>query len=104
MYKQRNAFYDWSRVPLILDTTQAALLLQITPDRLAHLCKTGQFPAMRVGKAWRIGREAIRERLEGTPRRRTEDNMDKTQPAPLEEATSQEDPRPMYAGGNPIYG
>lgn len=102
MYKQRNAFYDWSRVPLILDTTQAALLLQITPDRLAHLCKTGQFPAMRVGKAWRIGREAIRERLEGALRRRKKDDMeDRT---PLDEVTSQEDPRPMLMGDVPLYG
>ncbi len=67
MYRQPNHYYDWSRVPLILDTTQAALLLQITPDRLAHLCKTGQFPAMRVGKAWRLDRDVIRERLTGRP-------------------------------------
>ena len=101
MYKQRNAFYDWSRVPLILDTTQAALCCKSPPTGL-HLCKTGQFPAMRVGKAWRLDRDVIRERLTGRPRRRKKDSMeDRT---PLDEVTSQEDPRPMYVGGNPIFG
>jgi len=61
----RTTYTNWNALPLILTTTQAALLLQITPDRIAYLCKTGAIPAAQVGKGWRIDRDVIRERLKG---------------------------------------
>lgn len=62
---QPRYYTDWNRVPLLLDTSQAAVLLQITPEHLSRLCKKGAVPAMRIGKGWRIGRETIRQMIEG---------------------------------------
>lgn len=67
MNRQRNQYTDWNKVPLILNTTQAGLLLQMTPDRLSRLCRSGAIPAMQLGNKWRISREAIREKLNGEP-------------------------------------
>ena len=67
MYKQRNAFYDWSRVPLMMTIDQAAVLIQITPEHLRTLCRKGIVPAMQLGQEWRISRDVVRERLNGRP-------------------------------------
>jgi excisionase family DNA binding protein len=71
MYRQPRHYYDWSRVPLILDVAQAAILLQITPEHLARMCKAGTIPAAQFGKGWRIERDVIRAKLAagggGTP-------------------------------------
>ena len=62
---QPRYYTDWNRVPLLLDTYQAAVLLQITPEHLSRMCKKGTVPAARIGKGWRISREVIQEMLSG---------------------------------------
>lgn len=67
MNRPRNQYTDWNKVPLILDTSQAANLLQVTREHVSDLCKRGELPAMQLGSKWHISREAIRERLDGKP-------------------------------------
>lgn len=67
MNRPRNQYTEWSKVPLVLNTVQAGLLLQMTPDHLSRLCRSGAVPAMQLGTEWRISREAIREKLNGKP-------------------------------------
>ena len=66
MNRPRTTYTNWNALPLILTTTQAALLLQITPEHLSRMCARGTIPAMRLEQQWRISRDMIRGRLEGT--------------------------------------
>ena len=61
----RTTYTNWNAVPLMLDITQAAILMQITPENLRKLCQQGKVPAIHIGKEWRIDRDAIREKLKG---------------------------------------
>jgi excisionase family DNA binding protein len=81
MTPYRKPCTDLSREPELMTVAQAARVLQLCPESVKRLCRDGLLPAMKIGREWRISREAIHARLEG-----------KT------------DPRPMYAGENPIYG
>lgn len=59
----RKHYTEWGRVPLLLTTDQAAILLQSTPENLRKLCRTGKLPAIQVGVEWRISRDSIRDLL-----------------------------------------
>ena len=69
MYREPRQYTDWSRVPLMLTISQAAVLIQITPEHLRTLCRKGIVPAMQLGQEWRIDREVVREMLKGSTRK-----------------------------------
>jgi len=51
----------WNDVPLILDVTQVAVLLNLHPNTVTRLCRTGQLKSHKFGKEWRIAKEAVQE-------------------------------------------
>jgi len=71
-----STYTDWNKVPLLLDLTQAAVLLQLTPEGLRRICKAGQIPAAQFGKLWRISRDVIREMALGGANRASEDGAE----------------------------
>ncbi len=58
---------DWNSVPVIFDISFACRLLGKTQESVKRMCTTGQLPAFKAGKEWRIDREAFRKWMrEGT--------------------------------------
>lgn len=45
---------DWSQVPLFLDLCQMAMLLNLDSETVRLKCASGEIPAKKVGKFWRI--------------------------------------------------
>lgn len=50
---------DWNDVPVILTADEAADLLRIHPNTLKQLIADGDIPAVKVGRAWRISKDAV---------------------------------------------
>lgn len=46
-------------LPELLDTRQAAQVLNVTPRMVTDLCKKGRIKAVRLGKLWRVNRDAL---------------------------------------------
>lgn len=51
---------SWEDWPLILGTEEAAKLIGSNTARIRELCKAGIIPNVRLGRAYRIPREALR--------------------------------------------
>ena len=47
------------RIPALLDTRQAASLLNVSERTVTRLCSRGKIRARRVGRLWRINRDAL---------------------------------------------
>lgn len=53
----RTAFvYDWASVPVIIDTAMVCQLLGMSDATVKRLCASGELPARKIGKMWRINR------------------------------------------------
>ena len=50
---------EWSNLPLVLTTQQVADLLQVDHRTMTNYCRHGQIKAFKIGKHWRITREAL---------------------------------------------
>ena len=50
---------EWSNLPLVLTTQQVADLLQVDHRTMTNYCQRGQIKAFKIGKNWRITREAL---------------------------------------------
>lgn len=50
---------DPRTLPLLLTVRQAAELLNVSEKHVTVLCRKGEIKAVRVGSAWRIGRDAL---------------------------------------------
>lgn len=48
-----------TNLPELLDTRQAAQVLNVTPRMVTDLCKKGRIKAVRLGKLWRVNRDAL---------------------------------------------
>jgi excisionase family DNA binding protein len=54
-----TTFTHWDDVPLLLTTDEAATLLRLHVNTIKYMIRNGKLPAARVGRAWRIPREAV---------------------------------------------
>jgi excisionase family DNA binding protein len=50
---------EWTNLPLVLTTQQVADLLQVDHRTITNYCQRGQIKAFKIGKHWRITREAL---------------------------------------------
>lgn len=48
-------------LPELLNTSQAAEVLQVTPRMVSAMCSSGKLKAVRVGRLWRVNRDALYE-------------------------------------------
>lgn len=47
------------QLPALLDTRQAAEILNVTPRTVTRMCEQGKLKAVRVMSLWRINRDAL---------------------------------------------
>ena len=50
---------EWTNLPLVLTTQQVADLLEVDHRTITNYCQRGQIKAFKIGKHWRITREAL---------------------------------------------
>ena len=55
---------NWADVPVVVDLPYASVLLQLHPETLRKLSVSGEFPAKKIGNAWRIEKSRLMEYLE----------------------------------------
>lgn len=48
-------------LPMLLKTTQAATILNVTPRTVQLMCEAGKLKAVRVQSVWRVNRDALLE-------------------------------------------
>lgn len=56
---------NWDALPLIMTAKQAATVLQLHPYFVKQMCRDGKLSARKIGRAWRISREAVKAMMEG---------------------------------------
>ena len=56
-----NTVKDKETLPELLSTAQTAEVLQVTPRMVSAMCSSGKLKAVRVGKLWRVNRDALFE-------------------------------------------
>jgi excisionase family DNA binding protein len=52
-------YTNWDEIPLVLTTDEAAGLLRVHVNTVKYLIRNGKLPATKIGRAWRIPREAV---------------------------------------------
>ena len=50
-----------NNLPMLLTTTQAATILNVTPRTVQSMCEAGKLRAVRVQSLWRVNRDALLE-------------------------------------------
>lgn len=58
---ERASMDDIARMPALIDTVQGAAILGTTPLSIAKKCKDGTYPAVKVGRGWRINKRRFLE-------------------------------------------
>ena len=57
---------QWSDLPLVLTTEQAATVLQIKRRTIANMLDRGDLRGVKIGKEWRVSRAELLRFVEGT--------------------------------------
>lgn len=57
----RVDYFNSHQMPALLDSKQAAQLLNVSERTVTRLCNRGKIRARRVGRLWRINRDALFE-------------------------------------------
>lgn len=58
---------QWSDLPLVLTSDQAAAVLQLTRRTVANMLDRGDLRGVKIGKEWRISRAELQQFIEGGP-------------------------------------
>ena len=56
-----KAYGSYEDFPELLSTKQAAEVLNVSMRAVTDLCKRGRIKSIRIGKLWRINRDALFE-------------------------------------------
>lgn len=59
MAETKTGTTDRDALPELLNTSQAAEVLQVTPRMVSAMCSSGKLKAVRVGRLWRVNRDAL---------------------------------------------
>lgn len=52
---------DYGTLPPVLSTHEAAQVLRVCDSMAGKLCRSGKLRAVKVGKNWRVNRDALLE-------------------------------------------
>lgn len=55
---------DWEVQPAIMTVQETAIFLRRGEACVRNLCRSAGFPAIRIGRTWRINRDGLRRWLE----------------------------------------
>ena len=58
-YKEALDAYKQERLPVVLTAAEAMDVLGVGKNTMYRLLKTGELPAVRIGRAWRINLENL---------------------------------------------
>lgn len=64
---QTATWMEWSDMPLLLTTKDAAKVLRVHTSTISHWCRRGKLPASKIGGSWRIKREDVLALLDTEP-------------------------------------
>jgi len=56
---------DWDSLPPIMDLNETAVVLRCGYRMALELAHTKGFPALRIGRGWRVGGEGINDGMRG---------------------------------------
>lgn len=65
MRKKLTYIRDWSELPVLMTLEQCAAVLNCTYENVRLLVKHGELPARKIGKSWRVNKEALKKMFEG---------------------------------------
>ena len=63
--RRTNVPVNWATVPLVLDVSTAAVLLDTSVSYIRKALEKGDLPGGKIGKEWRIDRDKLREKIGG---------------------------------------
>ena len=72
MYDASASAADPRALPLLLNVRQASELLNVSEKHVRDLCVAGKIKGVKVGSAWRVGRDALLEQFGITGTRETQ--------------------------------
>ena len=58
-YKETLDIYKQEHLPVVLTAAEAMDILGVGKNTMYRLLKTGELPAVRIGRAWRINLENL---------------------------------------------
>ena len=58
-YKETLDIYKQEHLPVVLTAAEAMDILGVGKNNMYRLLKTGELPAVRIGRAWRINLENL---------------------------------------------
>ncbi len=61
---EQTKWTNWDEVPLVLGAQQVADILGVHINTIKKMLRDGRLPAVKVGRAWRVQRKAVRAMLE----------------------------------------
>lgn len=64
-YKETLDAYKQERLPVVLTAAEAMDILGVGKNTMYRLLKSGELPAVRIGRAWRISEENLAHFLLG---------------------------------------
>lgn len=65
MRKKLTYIRDWSELPVLMTIEQCAAVLNCTYENARLLVKSGELPARKIGKSWRVEKSALKKMFEG---------------------------------------
>jgi excisionase family DNA binding protein len=60
-----NAVQNWNQLPVVLTTEEAADVLRVHTNTILSMAVNDDIPAVKVGRAWRISRDILKQYVEG---------------------------------------
>lgn len=55
----KNIVKNWNELPVFIDVNLAACLFGLNKRTVQKLCQTGDLPAFKVNKSWRLKKEEL---------------------------------------------
>ena len=59
----KKQFLTWGDVPALIDLEQTSALLGLSIESVRRYCLTGDIPAVRIGKLWRVDKERLMKKF-----------------------------------------
>lgn len=63
--RRTNAPISWATIPIVLDVSLAAVLLDTSESYIRKALQNGELPGGKIGREWRIDRDKLREKIGG---------------------------------------
>ena len=62
--RRTKTFVNWATIPLVLDVSMVAVLLDRSESFVRKALQNGELPGGKIGHEWRIDRDKLREKID----------------------------------------